>query len=191
MDTDFPRLTDPQHRPADSPPILPALPEELLGDGQADRADQPEMGADPGSVQSPSGSGYRAALAGSQNPPVLADSGSPRGSVSTVLSRFDAQLVHAAFADLNRLHRLAEDSFQISNSELEFLATKAALQVESILLKLRHGSTLHINAKITSQRDIPRLGDIPPDKRQQIMDILNMVEGEVIEEDFGEFSETT
>ncbi|MGL5936211.1 MAG: hypothetical protein ACRCZI_11395 [Cetobacterium sp.] len=159
-----------------------------MGDAGQPGARESEVGPVAETVPTQAELERRAALVAGQGAPVLPDTRRARGHVQSILSRSDAEVVAAAFADLNRLHRAAEDAYVNGKDMMELIATKNALQAELFLLKLRHGTTVNVNAKITSQNDLPPYANLPPDVREQVSQLLNIVDAEAVEDDFGGYA---
>jgi hypothetical protein len=104
-----------------------------------------------------------------------------------VLESLGPDLVAAQCAAINRFNRIADRAEDEDNKILELLATKASATYQHKLIELVVGRTVNLNASIKSQRDLPKLEKLTPEKRAQLENLVNemtdVVDGEIIEHD--------
>lgn len=102
-----------------------------------------------------------------------------------VLEGLGPELVTAQVVAINRFNKIADSAEAEDNKVLELLATKAAALYQHKLIELVVGRTVNLNASIKSQRDLPKLDKLPPEKRAQLRQLVDemsdTVEGEIID----------
>lgn len=105
----------------------------------------------------------------------------------TVLENLGPDLVAAQCAAINRFNRIADRAEDEDNKVLELLATKASALYQHKLIELVVGRTVNLNASIKSQRDLPKLDKLTPEKRQQLANLVDemsdVVDGEIVPND--------
>lgn len=102
----------------------------------------------------------------------------------TVLENLGPDLVAAQCSAINRFNRIADRAESEDNKVLELLATKASALYQHKLIELVVGRTVNVNASIKSQRDLPKLEKLTPEKRAQLEQLVNemtdVVDAEVL-----------
>jgi len=114
--------------------------------------------------------------------PALPTSGL-RGPVRAILATVAPTLLQGTFAGVNRLFHMAEEAKGRQDFPLEHLNTVAATRLQLKLLEFTVGKTLHVNATVKNQTDLPRWDALPPETRAQLDAILSttMAGGDVID----------
>jgi hypothetical protein len=93
----------------------------------------------------------------------------------------------ASCEDLNHLHDLIRAAREEKNLVIDFMATRTAIQEQRKFIELALGRTVNINTTIKSQRDIPRLDKLSPEKRTQLEQLFaEMTSETVMDVDFTE-----
>ena len=90
-----------------------------------------------------------------------------------VLEGLGPDLVAAQCSAINRFNRIADRAEDDDNKVLELLATKASALYQHKLIELVVGRTVNVNASIKSQRDLPKLEKLTPEKRAQLEQLVN------------------
>lgn len=86
----------------------------------------------------------------------------------------------ASCEDLNHLHDIIKDAQAKENLVIDFMATRTAIQEQRKFIELALGRTVNINQNIKSQRDLPRLDKLSPEKRAQLDALLTELETDTV-----------
>lgn len=108
------------------------------------------------------------------------------GSLRQVLENLGPDLVAAQCSAINRFNRIADRAEGEDNHVLELLATKAAALYQHKLIELVVGRTVNLNASIKSQRDLPKLEKLTPEKRAQLESLVTEMTGEVVDAEYSD-----
>jgi hypothetical protein len=114
------------------------------------------------------------------------------GTLRTVLEGLGPELVQAQCSAIERFKKIADGAEKDQNAVMELLATKAGALYQHKLLELIVGRTVNVNATIKSQRDLPKLDKLSPEKRAQLAQLVDemsdVVEGQILDEGTDEIS---
>lgn len=81
-------------------------------------------------------------------------------------------MVATACAGINALTATGQEAKDAGNLLIRFMAEKTVAQEARKWAELAAGRTIHVNANIKSQRDLPRIDKLPPEKRLQLETLL-------------------
>ena len=87
---------------------------------------------------------------------------------------------------INRFWAIADRAQDNDNDVLNMLATDKVAKYQHKLIELVLGRTVNLHASVKSQRDLPKLDKLPPQKRAQLEALIEEVSGEIVEADFEE-----
>lgn len=165
-----------------------ALLQRMVGAGQTPvEPTQSEGRPDPAQLQNEGGMGTVLKNLGINTPPLPALRS--KASLRTILEGLGPDLVAAQCGAINRFNRIADRAEGEDNKVLELLATKAAATYQHKLIELVVGRTVNVNASIKSQRDLPKLEKLTPEKRAQLHALVNemtdTVDAEIVPDDEG------
>ncbi len=63
---------------------------------------------------------------------------------------------------------------------IDFMATRTAIQEQRKFIELALGRTVNINQNIKSQRDLPRIDKLSPEKRVQLETLLTELASDTV-----------
>lgn len=78
------------------------------------------------------------------------------------------------------MHDIIKDAQAKENLVIDFMATRTAIQEQRKFIELALGRTVNINQNIKSQRDLPRLDKLSPEKRAQLDALLTELETDTV-----------
>lgn len=101
-------------------------------------------------------------------------------------------MVATACYGINSLTETGKAAKEAGNLIIRLMAERTVAQEARKWSELAMGRTLNINTTIKSQRDLPRLDKLPPDKRLQLEKLITELEnGEVMDAEYTDVNPNT